>query len=164
MEKQIKYSKKISQFEKKYIKKNDIINIPENFIFDEKTICIINEQINYYSFLNSTLKKENIKNTYDSIIITIGEKDFRYNKDSNCLISYQDIPMILLVNKILKNENNTIILYSTDVIQNKIYLKFIQNCVILGYLYKLNYLEQIRNALNDLNPITQKIVEMVVNL
>ena len=161
MEKQLKYSKKISQFEKKYKKKYEIINIPEKFIFDENTICIINEQINYYLFLKSTLKKENIKNTYNSIIITIGEKDFRYNKDSNCLISYQDIPMILLVNKILKNNHDIIKLYSNDVIENKIYLEFIQNCVILGYLYKLNYSEQIRN---DLNPITQKIVDMVVNL
>jgi len=162
MEKQIKYSKKISQFEKKYKKKYEIINIPKNFIFDEKTINIINEQINYYSFLKSTLKEENIIKIYDSIIITIGENKFRYIKDSNCLISYQDIPMILLVNEILKNTDNTIKLYSDDVKKNTIYLGFIKNCVILGYLYILNYSHIIDfNCLDDLNPITQKIVEMV---
>jgi len=145
-------------------------NLKNNFIFDEKTICIINEQINYYSFLKSTLKLENITkisniNGITEINIKMGENVFRYIPYNHCIISYQDIPMILLVKNMLEFTPDKIIsLYSelNSVELNSTYLNFIKNSVILGYLYILNYSHIIDfNCIDDLNLVTQKIVNMV---
>ena len=75
---------------------------------------------------------------------------------NNCLISFNDIHMMFIV----KDLTNNIKLNLKDLK----YLKFIQNSVILGYLYKLNLASNINfNSLEQLIPITRTIVEMVIN-
>jgi hypothetical protein len=143
-------------------KKNTIlnkINKIKKIIFDNETINIINKQINEYSYLELVKLNINNINTTDEnhiIINNIRDRTFHGMPYNNCLISFNDIHMMFIV----KDLTNNIKLNLKDLK----YLKFIQNSVILGYLYKLNLASNINfNSLEQLIPITRTIVEMVIN-